>query len=136
TILELGRLLHPENPYADPRVHAVNDDARAYFERSPDARFDVVTYGLVDSHAMFSAMSSLRLDNYIYTVEGIRAGWRHVREGGLLSISFSTLGGPWLQERLLRTIRESTGRNPVIVRDGDVLDFGTTFIVARGEIDR
>ena len=135
-ILDMGRWLHPEDPYADKRVTPVNDDARAFFERHPEATFDVVAYGLLDSHAMFSAMSSLRLDNYIYTVEGIRAGWSHVRDGGVLSISFSTLGGPWLQERLLRTIRESTGRNPTIVRDGDVLDFGTTFIVARGEIDR
>jgi hypothetical protein len=129
TILALGRLLHPENPYADPRVHTVNDDARAYFERNPDARFDVVTYGLVDSHAMFSAMSSLRLDNYIYTVEGIRAGWRHVRDGGLLAISFSTFAGPWIEQRLLRTIREATGLAPMLVRHG--MDFGASFIVAR-----
>ena len=129
TILELGRWLHPENPYGDPRVHAVNDDARAYFERSPDATFDVVTYGLVDSHAMFSAMSSLRLDNYVYTVEGIRAGWRHVREGGLLAISFSTYAGPWIEQRLLRTIREATGLTPMLVRHG--VDFGASFFVAR-----
>lgn len=128
TILDLGRWLHPENPYASPRVHAVNDDARAYFERNPDAKFDVVSYGLVDSHAMFSAMSSLRLDNYVYTVEGIRAGWRHVRDGGLIAISFSTFAGPWIEQRLLRTIREATGHTPVLVRHG--MDFGELFIVA------
>src|SRR6185436_3977515 len=131
TILALGRLLHPENPYGDPRVRVVNDDARAYFERNrgPDAMFDVVTYGLVDSHAMFSAMSSLRLDNYVYTVNGIRAGWRHVRGDGLLSVSFSTFAGPWIEQRLLRTIREATGLTPMLVRHG--MDFGASFVVAR-----
>src|ERR1051325_6410559 len=133
TILDLGRWLHPENPYGDPRVHAVNDDARAFFERNPTAHFDVVAYGLLDSHAMFSAMSSLRLDNYVYTVEGIRAGWNHVREGGVLGISFSTLAGEWIQQRLMRTIREATGSSPMIVRHK--LDFGTSFIVVRGTAD-
>lgn len=134
-ILELGRWLHPENPYADPRVHPVNDDARAFFERHPDERFDVVAYGLLDSHAMFSAMSSLRLDNYIYTVEGIRAGWSHVGDGGVLAISFSTLGGEWLQQRLVRTIHDATGVFPIVVDNGKLLDFGTTFIVGRSALD-
>jgi hypothetical protein len=129
TILMLGRLLHPENPYGDPRVRTINDDARAYFERDRDATFDVVTYGLLDSHAMFSAMSSLRLDNYVYTLEGIRAGWRHVGDGGVLSVAFSTFAGPWIEYRLLRTIREATGHTPMLVRHQ--LDFGASFIVGR-----
>jgi SAM-dependent methyltransferase len=134
-ILDLGRWLHPEDPYADARVHPVNDDARAFFTRHPDQQFDVVAYGLLDSHGMFSAMSSLRLDNYVYTVEGIRDGWLHVRDGGVLAISFSTRGGTWLADRIIRTIREATGHVPVIVRDGDVLDYGTSFVVAKGTLD-
>ncbi|MEO5567616.1 MAG: hypothetical protein ABIR92_03950 [Gemmatimonadaceae bacterium] len=128
-IMDLGRWLHPENPYGDPRVHPVNDDARAFFERNPEGSFDVVAYGLLDSHAMFSAMSSLRLDNYIYTVEGIRAGWRQVRDGGILVISFSTFAGPWIEQRLLRTIREATGISPIVLSHR--MDFGASFIVAR-----
>ncbi|HET9424446.1 MAG TPA: hypothetical protein VFO55_03670 [Gemmatimonadaceae bacterium] len=129
TILDLGRWLHPENPYGHPGVVAVNDDARAYFERNPDAKFDVVAYGLVDSHAMFSAMSSLRLDNYVYTVEGIRAGWQHVREGGVMAVSFSTFAGPWIEQRLMRTIREATGMSPMVVWHR--MDYGASFIVGR-----
>src|SRR5438874_13404733 len=30
--------LHPERPYADPRVEAVTNDARNYFERTPEDR--------------------------------------------------------------------------------------------------
>ncbi|MGH7677063.1 MAG: hypothetical protein ACRENU_01275 [Gemmatimonadaceae bacterium] len=128
-ILWLGRELHPENPYGDARVRTVNDDARAYFERERNAKFDVVTYGLVDSHAMFSAMSSLRLDNYVYTLEGIRAGWGHVKDDGLLAISFSTFAGPWIEQRLLRTVREATGLTPILVRHR--MDHGASFIVSR-----
>jgi hypothetical protein len=135
TILELGRWRHPEDPYADPRVLPVNDDARSFFERHAALNFDVVAFGLLDSHAMFSAMSSLRLDNYIYTVEGIRAGWSHVRDGGVLSIAFSTLGGQWLEQRLIRTIREATGQTPLVVEDGAAHDFATSFMVVKGTVN-
>jgi SAM-dependent methyltransferase len=129
TIIELGQMLHPENPYAKPQVKTVNDDARAYFERNPNATFDAIAYGLLDSHAMFSAMSSLRLDNYVYTREGIRAGWRHVKPDGVLAISFSTFAGPWIEQRLVRTIREATGLTPIVVRHK--MDFGATFVVGQ-----
>ncbi|OYT71015.1 MAG: hypothetical protein CFK52_09395 [Chloracidobacterium sp. CP2_5A] len=126
-ILRLGRQLHPEQPYADPRVRLINNDARAYFEQNTADQYDVVCYGLVDSHAMFSAMSTLRLDNYLYTVEGIRSGWRHVAPGGLLSVSFSVAAGRWMVERLNNVITEATGRAPVIVAHG--YNHGVTFLV-------
>ena len=128
-ILEMGGFLHPEHPYERTGVERVNDDARAYFERHPETRYDVVAYGLLDSHAMFSSMSSLRLDNYVYTREGLAAGWAHVRDGGVMSVSFSVFAGPWIEERMLRTITEATGLTPIVVRHG--LNYGATFLVGR-----
>ncbi len=128
-ILRVGHELHPEHPYSDVRVRAVVNDARAYFEQNPDERFDVVCYGLLDSHAMFSAMSSLRLDNYVYTIEGLRAGWEHVDEDGILSVSFSVYAGQWIGDRLLGVIREATGQDPVIVAHG--MNYAVTYLVGR-----
>lgn len=128
-LIALGRERHPERPYADPRVEVVVDDARAYFERAPEGRYDVVCYGLLDSHAMFSAMSSLRLETYVYTVQGIAAGWRQVKDGGVLSVSFSTYAGEWMKHRMFAIIREATGRDPVVVPHR--YNFGTTFLVGR-----
>lgn len=127
-ILEFGRRLHPEQPYSDPRVVAVNTDARAYFEQHRDERFDVVAYGLLDSHSVFSAMSSLRLDNYVYTVDGVRAAWRLVRDDGVLALSF-WVARPWLRERLRGVVREATGLEPVIV---DAAHGGTVLFAGRG----
>jgi hypothetical protein len=78
-------------------------------------------------------MSSLRLDNYVYTVEGVRAGFEHVREDGILSISFSTYAGQWIGDRLLGVIREATGLEPVVVVHG--IHYGATYLVGR-ELDR
>jgi hypothetical protein len=128
-LIELGRRLHPEQPYSDPRVRPIINDARAFFEQYRGEPFDVVCYGLLDSHAMFSAMSTLRLDNYVYTVEDIRAAWRHVAEDGHLSVSFSVYAGDWLADRLYWTIAEATGRRPTVLNHG--MDWGYAFIVPR-----
>jgi len=128
-ILQIGKQFHPEQPYADARAVPVVNDARAYFEQNPNSRFDVICHGLLDSHAMFSAMSSLRLDNYVYTVEGIRAGWRHVKDDGILAVSFSVYAGRWMAERMLGIIREATGLSPIVVPHG--LNYGITYLIGR-----
>jgi hypothetical protein len=129
-ILKLGADLHPEKPYSDSRVTRVNDDARAFFGRPSDgARFDVVCYGLLDSHAMFSAMSSLRLDNFVYTDEGLAAAWANVADDGILSVSFSVAGGDWIYRRLLGLVRKATHLDPIVVHHR--YDYGVTFLAGR-----
>ncbi len=131
-ILDIGKRMHPERPYDDPRVAIVNDDARAFFNRNLGARYDVVCYGLLDSHAMASAMSTLRLDNYVYTEDGIRAAWRHVTPGGHLSLAMGCYQGAWFVERLYWTIARATGRMPIAIYSG--LGGGTVTFVVPGEL--
>jgi hypothetical protein len=128
-IIAIGQQLHPEHPYAQPGVHLVVDDARAFFEKNRGRKYDVVCYGLLDSHAMASAMSTLRLDNYVYTEEGIRAAWQHVADGGHLSLSISCLAGQWFFERVYWTIAKATGREPIAILNK--VHFAVTFIVPR-----
>ena len=128
-IIRLGRRLHPEQPYDDPSVVPIINDARAFFEQYQGAPFDVVVFGLLDSHAMFTSLSSLRLDNYVYTEEGIRGAWRHVAERGHLSLSFSVFAGEWLADRMRWTIERATGQDPEIICHN--MHYGCTFIVAK-----
>lgn len=55
TILKLGEVLHPEEPYSDPSVRLVTNDGRAFLEQYDGEPFDVVSFGFLDSHALFSA---------------------------------------------------------------------------------
>lgn len=132
TIIGLGRALHPEAPYRNAGVQPVVEDARAFFEKRREEQFDLVCYGLLDSHAMSSAMSTLRLDNYVYTEEGIRAGWRQVAPGGHLSLAISCAAGWWFFERLYWTVTRATGREPIAFYNS--LHLGTvTFVVPRDD---
>jgi hypothetical protein len=114
-IIVLGRRLHPERPYSRPEVRAIVDDGRAYFERYQGPPYDVVAFGFVDSHAMFSSLSTLRLDNYLYTEQALRAAWRLVGRDGQLSVNLSFMAGPWMLERLYWTLADATGTRPVVV---------------------
>lgn len=114
-IIALGRQFHPEQPYRDARVGTVTDDARAFFQKNRADRYDVVCFGLLDSHAMASAMSTLRLDNYVYTEEGIRAAWRRVAPGGHLALTMACNAGEWFFERFYWTIARATGIEPIAI---------------------
>jgi spermidine synthase len=90
TILFLGERLHPERPYADPRVHIVNNDARTFLRNSHD-RFDMIVYGLLDSHTMHGSMANVRLDSFVYTVEAFREAGAHLSDDGLLAVTFAVM---------------------------------------------
>jgi SAM-dependent methyltransferase len=118
-IRDIGKRLHPEGPYRDARVTPVVADARTYFEANGGTKFDVVCFGLLDSHAMFSSMSTLRLDNYVYTVEALRKAWALVGDQGVMTISFMIFHQPFVAERLSRDLHDATGQWPAVVRNAN-----------------
>ncbi|MDP6944697.1 MAG: methyltransferase domain-containing protein, partial [Myxococcota bacterium] len=86
----LGRDTHPERPYADPRVSLVVDDARSYLKRSTET-FDTIVYGFLDSHTLMTSFSTLRIDNYVYTVQGLTEAFERLNPGGHIALSFASV---------------------------------------------
>ena len=129
-IIALGQSLHPEQPYQNSEVIPVVNDARPFFEQYQGEPFDVVSFGFLDSHAMFSSMSSLRLDNYVYTEDSIRSAWELVSDRGHLSITISVYAGEWFFLRLYTTIAKATGIRPLSLFH-EREHFSVTFIVPK-----
>jgi len=125
----MGKQYHPEKPYSNSKVKIINDDARAYFQQYDGPKFDSVIYGLLDSHSMSSSLSTLRIDNYVYTVQGIRSAWNHVEENGHLVINFSVVAGQWIADRIYWTIYKATNIKPLMLFHG--VSSGVLFIVSR-----
>lgn len=122
-ILALGVAYHPEKPYDEPRVRRVVNDARTFFRRSTDS-YDLIVYGLLDSHTLLSQASSVRLDSFVYTVEGLREARSRLKENGVLSLSFSILGRQIAKKILLMMQEAFDGHPPVVIRsdyDGSVV---------------
>jgi spermidine synthase len=122
-IQRLGAEYHPERPYSDPRVRFVNDDARAFL-RTTRNRYDLIVYGLLDSHTLLSHASSVRLDSFVYTVEGLREARARLREGGIVSLSFSVISAELGRKIFLMMQEAFEGRPPLCVfasYDGSVM---------------
>lgn len=111
-ILRLGRNLHPEAPYSDPRVEVINQDARSYF-RSSTETFDLILFGRLDSQTLFSTASSVRLDNFVYTQEALTETRNLLADDGLLALSFR-INTVWVGERLYRTLTDVFGYAPQV----------------------
>ncbi|MEJ2551529.1 MAG: hypothetical protein P8Z34_12675 [Anaerolineales bacterium] len=85
-ILSLGKEFHPEKPYSNPAVTDVVEDARSFFTNATD-EYDMIVFGFLDSHALFSPNASARLDNFVYTRESFSRVRDLLTDDGLLAIS-------------------------------------------------
>jgi len=134
-ILALGRELHPESPYASPRVRLINEDARAFLART-DAQYDLIVFGLLDSHTLLSSLSSLRLDSYVYTEESLAQARTRLAPGGHLALTFAaSLGGwEWLAARLYQMVADAFEEEPVALGLG--YDVSTLYLVGPGVRER
>lgn len=115
-ILMEGRIGHPDHPYFDSRVHAVVDDARSFL-RNTGQRYDMIVYGLLDSHTLLTQGSSVRLDSFVYTVEGLREARARLKPGGMLSLSFSVMSRP-LGRKIYLMLRDAFGGPPACILAG------------------
>jgi hypothetical protein len=111
-VAAISRRFNADVPYADPRVTLHVDDARSFISKAKPG-YDLVTFGYLDSQALFSSMSNLRLDGYVYTVESIRTAYGLLNDDGLLSLSFG-YGQHFLLLKLYRMVTEATGRVPLM----------------------
>jgi hypothetical protein len=110
-IYQLGTRLHPERPYASPNVNIIIDDARSYLEKT-DQRYDLIVFGILDSQTLLSGMSSVRLDNFVYTVESLRQARTHLNPNGIVALTFDVERW-WIEQRLGETLLEVFGRAPI-----------------------
>jgi len=68
-IQKLGVHYHTDQPYSDPRVHVTINDGRNFLRQAPDSTYDLIIFALVDSLVLQSGYASLRLENYLFTLE-------------------------------------------------------------------
>src|SRR5499427_6264454 len=114
-ILLVGKERHPEKPYANPRVRPVNNDARSFLRGTED-KYDLIVYGLLDSHTLLSQGSSVRLDSFVYTIEGLREARARLKPDGLLSLAFTLVSDALGHKIYLMLQQAFDGRPPICVR--------------------
>jgi len=104
-ISRLGMRYHPERPYDSPRVSLHVDDARAFFKKARKLAksYDLIVFGYLDSHTLLTSFSSVRLDNYVYTLESFQEARSLLKENGSLILGFAS-GRSFVTDRLFATL--------------------------------
>ena len=113
-IIEIGKHYHAEHPYQSSRVHIVNGDARTFLREQGGPRYDMIVFGALDSHAVFSSMSSVRIDNYVYTVESFSEALKRLNPHGILAVTFYCYK-EWQLERVYNALWKANAAKPVVV---------------------
>ena len=126
-ILEFGKELHPAAPYQATNVTAIVADARAFI-RHTDEQYDLIVYGLLDSHTLLSGLSGVRLDSYVYTLEALGEARARLTDGGMIVMTFSIIS-PQLGRKLYLMLEQAfDGEPPIVFRTS--YDRGYTFLAA------
>ena len=125
-ILQLGRQLLPERPYDDRRVTVWNREARTFL-RDTKLPYDKIVLGYVDSHSLFSAMSSVRLDNFLYTADAFREMRQRLTPDGVLAVTF-TVHERWIADRLFALFARTFGVPPRVFQGALSSSSGTVYL--------
>jgi SAM-dependent methyltransferase len=110
-IVSFGRARHPNRPYSSDRVTVSIDDARAYF-RKATGPYDLIWFGLLDSHTNPSAYSNVRLDHFVYTRESFEDMSRLLSPTGVVVLYFAP-EADWISGRMVRLMTDTFGATPL-----------------------
>lgn len=131
-IYALGKKFHFQKPYDDPRVSVSIDDARVFLKKT-DKKYDLIILGTLDSQTLLSGMSSIRLDNYVYTLESFKAIREHLKNDGIL-ILYHSSGNPYIAGKIFWIFAETFGKFPLLKFEPEHRLFNFTFVGGSKEI--
>jgi SAM-dependent methyltransferase len=109
----LGRRDHPDEPFRDPKVVIHLDDGRSFI-RTTERQYDLISYAVVDSLALHSSYSSIRLESFLFTEEAFRDIKAKLKPGGVFAMyNFYRQG--WVVGRLVRLAERVFGTKPLVI---------------------
>lgn len=130
TLVKLGRKYHPEHPYDSPFVTVHVSDARAFFKRSQQ-KYDLIVFGFLDSHTMFSSLSVLRLDDYVYTTQSFQEAKNLLAPSGTAVLAFDSGRNSYITDRIFFNLKHAFGKAPVAYYTG-YDNAGVVFVEGNG----
>jgi len=104
SLVALGEKLHPNHPYADPRVQTYITDGRNFLERT-DKQYDAILFALTDSLVLTSQTANIRLESFLFTRESFRLAKKHLAPGGVF-ILYNYYRKTWLVDKLVGMAEE------------------------------
>jgi len=111
-ILQLGKKFHPDHPYDSDKVRIFNTDARSYLNHTTNS-YDLIVFGTLDSMTRLSALSNVRLDNFVYTQDCLKMARTHLNPDGGMALYFM-VSEDYIYNRLVGMMATTFGELPVV----------------------
>lgn len=121
-LARIGRELHPEDVYSDPRVRVTVNDGRAFLRASTE-RYDLIVFALTDSLTLVSSTGSIRLESFIFTEEAMALARDHLGPDGIF-VMYNYYREPWLVTKLDGMLTDTFGHRPLV----RILNSGTAVL--------
>jgi hypothetical protein len=112
-VAALGRRDHPNRPYDDPRVNLIVSDGRHVLRNAP-RKYDLIVYALVDSLALHSCYSSVRLESFLFTREAMEDVKTHLKENGIFAV-YNQFRQGWVATRLTSLVGSVFDQEPLVI---------------------
>ena len=133
-IVQLGKKYHPEKPYQSNKVTTYVEDGRAFLKNA-NKKYDLIVFGLADSHTLTSSLANVQLDNYLYTLEGLQEAKDALKPDGMLFLSFA-VNRPWIGSKIKTNLADVFAAEPLVVNiwsPDSVLGWGGTVFVSENK---
>jgi hypothetical protein len=111
-IQQIGIDQHPDHPYQDPRVTAIENDGRAYL-RSTTKQYDLVIFALPDSLTLVSSTANIRLESFLFTEEAFQSVRSHLTPSGIF-VLYNYYREPWLVTKIGGMLQDAFGSPPIL----------------------
>ena len=111
-IQQIGRDLHPNHPYQDPRVTAYENDGRAFL-RGTAKRYDLIIFALPDSLTLVSSTANIRLESFLFTEEAFASVRDHLAPGGIF-VLYNYYREPWLITKIDGMLQDVFTTPPIV----------------------
>ncbi|HEV2005005.1 MAG TPA: hypothetical protein VGQ85_00195 [Candidatus Limnocylindrales bacterium] len=111
-IQQLGIDRHPDHPYQDPRVTAIENDGRAYL-RSTDQHYDLIIFALPDSLTLVSSTANIRLESFLFTEEAFASVRDHLTSTGVF-VLYNYYREPWLITKIGGMLHDAFHAPPIL----------------------
>jgi SAM-dependent methyltransferase len=114
-IQQLGAAHHPDRPFEDKRVRVAINDGRNFLRDAKPESYDLVAFALIDSLVLQSGVSSLRLENYLFTLQCFQDVKRVLKPTGAFAV-YNFFRQGWIAARIRDQLRTAfDGVDPVVI---------------------
>lgn len=109
----IGKRMHPDKPYQDPRVRLIVDDGRNFLQNTP-TRYDLIIYALPDSLMVTATSANIRLESFLFTKESFTLARNHLSDTGVF-VLYNYFRKAWLIDKLAATLEDVFGQPPYVI---------------------